>query len=92
MAEYAYYSCNKRNFQKFYEIKATNKLINKEEIKYVLCPDFKFCFLSDCICMVCQGCNKENFSRILWDSQDKNILLATWDKYLCGLMKNHKMY
>ena len=91
MAEYAYYSCNKGNFQKFYEIKATNKLTNKEEIKYVLCPDCKLCFLSDCIRMVCQECNKEYFSSILPDNQDKNILLATWDKYHCGSMKNQIM-
>ena len=90
-AEYAYHSCKKGNFQKFYEIKATNKLTNKEEIKYVLCPDCKFCFLSDCIRMVCQECNKEYFSSILPDNQDKNILLATWDKYHCGSMKNQIM-
>jgi len=90
-AEYAYHSCNKGNFKKFYEIKVTNKLTNKEEIKYVLCPDCKYCFLSDCIRMVCQECNKEYFSSVLPDNQDKNILLATWEKYHCGSMKNQIM-
>ena len=90
-AEYAYHSCIKGTYQKFYEIKATNKLNNKEEIKYVLCPDCKYCFLSDCIRMVCQECNKEYFSSILPEYQDKNILLATWEKYHCGSMKNQIM-
>lgn len=89
--EYAYHSCLKGNYEKFYEIKATNKLTNKEEIKFVFCPECKYCFLSDCIRMVCQECNKEYFSSILPDIQDKNILLATWEKYHCGSMKNQIM-
>jgi len=90
-AEYAYHSCTKGIYQKLYEIKVTNRLNNKEEIKYVLCPDCKYCFLSDCIRMVCQECNKEYFSSTLPDNQDKNILLATWEKYHCGSMKNQIM-
>ena len=84
--EYAYHSCIKNTFQKFYEIKDS-----KNEVKYIICPDCKYCFLSNCIRMVCKNCNKEYFSSVLQENEDKNILLATWDKYHCGSMKNQTM-
>ena len=84
--EYAYHSCINNTIQKLYEIKD-----NKMEIKYILCPECKYCFLPNCIRMVCQNCNKEYFSSIIPSNQDKNILLATWEKYHCGTMKNQIM-
>ena len=84
--ECAYHSCINNTFQKLYEIKNS-----KNEVKYILCPDCKYCFLSNCIRLVCKSCNKEYFSSVLEENQDKNILLATWDKYHCGSMKNQTM-
>ena len=84
--EYAYHSCINNKLEKIYEIKD-----NKNEIKYILCPDCKFSYLPNCIKMVCKNCNKEYFSSVLPKNQDKNILLATWDKYHCGPMKNQTM-
>jgi hypothetical protein len=84
--EYAYHSCINNNIQKLYEIKDNNN-----ELKYALCPDCKYCFLHNCIRLVCKNCNKEYFSSIIPENQDKNILLATWEKYHCGSMKNQIM-
>ena len=84
--EYAYHSCVNNNLKKIYEIRD-----NKNQIKYILCPDCKFCFLPHCIRLVCQNCNKEYFSSTIPENQDKNILLATWDKYHCGTIKNQIM-
>ena len=84
--EYAYHTCINNKLEKFYEIRD-----DKMEIKYLLCPDCKYCFLSNCIRMVCKNCNKEYFSSIIPLNQDKNILLATWEKYHCGSKKNQTM-
>ena len=84
--DYAYHSCLNNKLQKFFEIRG-----NRNEIKYVLCPDCKYCFLPNCIRMVCKNCNKEYFSSIMPPGQDKNVLLATWEKYHCGSMKNQTM-
>ena len=85
--EFAYHSCLLNNdLKKIYEIKDNNNVI-----KYVLCPDCKYCFLSNCIRLVCRFCNKEYFSSIIPENQDKNILLATWEKYHCGSIKNQIM-
>ena len=89
--DYAFHSCTDGKFKKLYEIKIINHDNNKEGIKYVFCPDCKYCFLSNCIRMVCRNCNKEYFSSVIDDKQDKNILLATWEKYHCGSMKNQIM-
>ena len=58
--EYAYHSCINNNIQKLYEIKDNNN-----ELKYALCPDCKYCFLHNCIRLVCKNCNKEYFSSII---------------------------
>ena len=84
--EYAYHSCINNKLEKLYEIKDNNNII-----KYALCPLCKYCFLSKCIRLVCNNCNKEYFSSTLPENQDKNILLATWEKYHCGSMKNQNM-
>ena len=84
--EFAYHTCINNKIEKIYEIRD-----NQNEIQYLLCPDCKFCFLPNCIKMVCHNCNKEYFSCVIPQNQDKNILLATWDKYHCGSMKNQTM-
>ena len=84
--EFAHHSCINNQLEKLYEIRDNNNVI-----KYVLCPHCKYCFLSNCIRMVCDHCNKEYFSSTLPEDQDKNILLATWEKYHCGSIKNQIM-
>ena len=81
----AYHVCIDNKINKYYEIKENN------EIKYIFCPFCKFCFLPKCIKMVCVFCNKEYFSRVLNNNEEKNIFLANWNKYHCGSMKNHIM-
>ena len=46
--EYAYHSCINNNLKKIYENKD-----NKNQIKNILCPDCKFCFLPHCIRQIC---------------------------------------
>ena len=84
--EFAHHSCINNQIEKLYEIRDNNNII-----KYVLCPHCKYCFLSNCIRMVCDHCNKEYFSSTLPEDQDKNVLLATWEKYHCGSIKNQIM-
>ena len=81
----AYHTCINNQFNKYYEIRENN------EVKYIFCPECKYCFLPHCIKMVCLFCNKEYFSRIIKDNEEKNIFLANWNKYHCGSMKNHIM-
>ena len=80
-----YHLCIKNKLNKYYEIKINN------DIKYIFCPECKYCFLPQCIKMVCIYCNKEYFSRILNNTEEKNIFLANWIKYHCGSMKNQIM-
>ena len=81
----AYHDCVKNKLNKYYIIKENNS------IKYIFCPECKFCFLPKCIRMICIFCNKEYYSRVLKDNEEKNIFLANWNKYHCGSMKNHIM-
>ena len=81
----AYHDCVNNKLNKYYIIKENNV------IKYIFCPECKFCFLPKCIRMVCLFCNKEYYSKVLKDSEEKNIFLANWNKYHCGSMKNHIM-
>ena len=81
----AYHNCVGSKLNKYNIIKENNI------IKYIFCPECKCCFLPRCIKMVCTFCKKEYYSRTLNDNEEKNIFLATWNKYHCGSMKNHIM-
>ena len=85
----ALHSCSNKKQGKFIEIK--NKINNKEEISYVICTECKQCYLSNFIFMVCVPCNKKYFSNVLEESENQNILPATWEKYHCGPMINEIM-
>jgi len=88
---YALHNCSSKKIGKFIEVKAKNKINNKEEISYVICVECKQCYLSNFISMVCVKCNKKYFSNILKENENKNILPATWEKYHCGPMINEIM-
>ena len=81
----AYHSCIGNKINKYYEIKENN------EIKYIFCPECKFCYLFHCIKMVCLFCKKDYFSKVLKDNEEKNFFLANWSNYHCGSMKNSVM-
>ena len=55
-----------------------------KETKYVICLNCKQCYKSSCFKTICFSCNKEYYSSILKEGEDKNIVLATWEKYHCG--------
>ena len=55
-----------------------------KETKYVICLNCKQCFKSSCFKTICFSCNKEYYSSLLNEGEDKNIVLATWEKYHCG--------
>ena len=88
---YALHNCSSKKIGKFIEVKAKNKINNKEEISYVICVECKQCYLSNFIFMVCVACNKKFFSNILKENENKNILPATWEKYHCGPIINEIM-
>ena len=84
--EYAYHLCPNHKKGKFILVEDKNNLIKSRnnKIKYVICIDCKKCYLSTCISMICTPCNYEYLSYVLKDYEDKNIVLATWEKYHCG--------
>ena len=58
----SYHDCVKDKLNKYYIIKENNN------IKYIFCPECKYCFLPKCIRMICIFCNKEYYSRVLKDN------------------------
>ena len=83
--EYAYHHCPNNRKGKFILVEENNKIKYKNsDIKYVICLDCKKCYPSTCINMICTPCNCDYLSSVLKENEDKNIVLATWEKYHCG--------
>ena len=85
--EYAYHHCPNNKKGKFILVEEKNIRLKskKPEIKFVICIECKRCYPSTCINMICAPCNHEYFSMILKEYEDENIVLATWEKYHCGV-------
>ena len=86
----AYHLCKDGKVGKF--IKLESKINNDErDFSYIICSNCNYCYLSKCIYMYCNFCNKNYYSTILKDNENINILPATWDKYHCGKRKKENM-
>ena len=84
--QYAYHHCPNNKKGKFILVEENDSKKRKKtpDIKYVICIDCKKCYPSNCISMICTPCDYEYFSSVLKDSEDINIVLATWEKYHCN--------
>ena len=82
----AYHPCSTNKKGKFilFSVKTTNFRYDSDNKKYVICLQCKQCYKTTCFYSICLSCNKEYYSKIINDNSDKNIVLATWEKYHCG--------
>ena len=83
--KYGYHFCDSNKKAKFIEIK------EKEEISYVICEGCKLCYKTDFIEMFCANCNHKYFSNKLKETENENILPATWGRYHCNSLINEIM-
>ena len=79
-------SINKKGKFILIQQNSNDSIINSKEEKYVICLECKKCYKSTCMPILCTTCNKVYFSKIISENDDKNknIVLATWEKYHCG--------
>ena len=77
---YGYHYCDNNKKSKFIEIKKGS------EVNYVICEGCKICYSTDFILMYCTSCNRKYFSNKLKETEDDNILPATWGRYHCNYL------
>jgi len=82
----AYHNCISC-YGKFIQVK------NKDNNIFVICVECQKCFKSDLIEMFCLNCQKNYYSSISSGNHNiqKNLPLATWEKYHCGSIINEIM-
>ena len=89
--KYIYHKCSSIQYGNLISI---NK---KKEILYLICIKCKNCFKNNYINLFCNICNKEYFGLIYKKIDvngiimNKDIYLATWKNYHCGLINNEIM-
>ena len=83
--KYGYHYCDNNKISKFIEIKKNG------EVSYIICEGCKLCYSVDFILMFCSNCNRKYFSNKLKETEDENILPATWGRYHCNFLINEIM-
>lgn len=75
---------NKSN--KFLVVKGKNN-----KIKFVICESCKKVYFSTFIMSRCNKCNVDYYTSMLESDENKDLLLATWERYHCPKIVNEKM-
>ena len=88
--KFIYHKCNNGQFGNFISI---NK---NKDILYIICVNCKKSFKNNYINFYCNICNKEYYGSLykkidINTSNNKDIYLATWKRYHCGLINNEIM-
>ena len=88
--KFIYHKCNNGQFGNFISI---NK--NKDNL-YIICVKCKKCYKNNYINFYCNICNKEYYGSLykkidINTSNNRDIFLATWKRYHCGLINNEIM-